>query len=249
VFSSYSGCRQYLEDIARATAEVGQNAPQPEKLRSFFNHPGFIEPMAERVQAALSEVPENRRAAAHLIFTAHSIPEAMASGCQYEVQLREACRLVVDRCNVGTAHHESGEGLAHQAWSLVYQSRSGPPTQPWLGPDVGDFLRELAAGRTSPSSTADVVLVPIGFISDHMEVLFDLDTEARELCEELGLSMVRAATVGTHPKFVSMIRELILERTAGAEKRWLGELGPSHDVCPADCCPSGARAMRLSNDT
>lgn len=222
-FSSYSGCRQYREDLERARQVVGAGAPRIDKLRSCFNHPGFIEPMAERVRSALQQIPGERRAAAQLAFTAHSIPLAMARGCQYENQLKEAARLVANL-------------VGRKTWELVYQSRSGPPSQPWLEPDVGDYLRRVA--RTD--QTIDVVLVPIGFISDHMEVLYDLDTEARELSQSLGINLVRAATVGTHPRFVTMIRELIEERLAEQPQRLaLGDLGPTLDVCPADCCPSG----------
>jgi protoporphyrin/coproporphyrin ferrochelatase len=223
-FSSYSGCRQYRENIAAAQEVIvaggSPAAPQIDKLRVFFNHPGFIEPMIESTRAALVQIPSERRGKAMLLFTAHSIPLGMASECRYEAQLREACRLV-------------GEGVGHNAWHLVYQSRSGPPQQPWLEPDIGDFI--VSQHQVKP--IADVVVVPIGFISDHMEVLFDLDTEARELCDGLGINMVRAATVGTHPRFIQMIRELIEERMTDTPDRLaLGTLGPSHDVCPVDCC-------------
>lgn len=240
-FSSYSGCRQYREDIARAQQEVGPTAPQVDKLRVFFNHPDFIEPMIERVNDALAEIPTERRDQALLLFTAHSIPQAMAAGCRYEAQLREACRLV-------------GEGVGRDDWRLVYQSRSGPPQQPWLEPDVLDFIPRVAGveRQRSPSLVEplgarpgldpshpmrDVVIAPIGFISDHMEVVYDLDTEARGLCDELAINMVRAATVGTHPRFIRMIRELIDERLADAPVRLaLGTLGPKEDFCPDDCC-------------
>ncbi len=219
-YSSYSGCRQYRENIAAAQAEVGAAAPQVDKLRVFFNHPGFIEPMIENVRAALDRIPADRRSNAELIFTAHSIPQAMAANCRYEEQLREASRLVAD-------------GLGRENWTLVYQSRSGPPQQPWLEPDAGDWIE----ARHQESPILDAVIVPIGFISDHMEVLFDLDTEIRHLCERLSINMVRAATVGTHPRFVRMIRELIEERMADSPSRpALGVLGPSHDVCPEGCC-------------
>jgi len=216
VFSSYSGCRQYLEDIERARASAGPGAPEVHKLRTFYNHPGFIEPMAERVRAAREHLPSSR-----LFFTAHSIPMSMAKCCDYERQLQEACRLVAEQAGC-------------PEWRLVYQSRSGAPGQPWLEPDVLDALREIPSG-------AEVILAPIGFISDHMEVLYDLDTEARELADQLGLKMVRAGTVGVHPKFISMIRELIHERVGQAEPRAMGIFGPSHDVCAADCCPAPAR--------
>jgi ferrochelatase len=219
-FSSYSGCRQYRENIAAAREQVGAGAPQVDRLRMFFNHPGFIGPMVERVQAALAQVPAQRRAGAHLLFSAHSIPLAMAEYCDYELQLREACRLVAD---------EAGHG----AWRLVYQSRSGPPSQQWLEPDVCDVLAEISGS----SGSRDVVVVPIGFLSDHVEVLYDLDEEANRRARELGLNFVRAATVGTHPRFVRMIRELVEERMSDHPVRpALGTLGPSHDVCPDDCC-------------
>lgn len=219
-FSSYSGCRQYRENIATAQAEVGASAPQIDKLRIFFNHPGFIEPMIERTRDAFHQIPADRRAATPLVFTAHSIPQAMADGCRYEAQLRESCRLVA-------------EGLGRSDWHLAYQSRSGPPQQPWLGPDIGELLQQQHA----TAKLRDVVVVPIGFISDHMEVLYDLDIEARGRCDQLGIHMVRAATVGVHPRFIRMIRELIVERMSDSPQRLaLGTLGPNHDVCPVDCC-------------
>jgi ferrochelatase len=220
-FSSYSGCRQYRENIATAQAEVGPDAPQVDKLRMFFNHPGFIEPMVENTRTALEQIPAERRANALLVFTAHSIPTAMAAGCRYEVQLREASRLVA-------------AGVGREKWELVYQSRSGPPQQPWLEPDIGEFIKGV---QGSGFGIKDLIVVPIGFISDHLEVLYDLDTEARQICDELGINMLRAATVGTHPRFIQMIRELIEERMTDAPERLaLGPLGPNHDVCPEDCC-------------
>jgi len=222
-YSSYSGCRQYLEDLARAREAVGAAAPEVLKLRVFYNHPGFIEPMAERVRVALRQVPAGTSAA--LVFTAHSVPVAMAETSRYVEQVEEACRLVAERCG-------------RRPYRLVYQSRSGPPGQPWLGPDILDYLRELAAA----GSPGDVVVAPIGFISDHMEVVYDLDTEAAQLCRRLGLRMIRAETVGSDPRFAAMIRELVLERMGAAPKRALGSCGPSHDICPEDCCPAPGRA-------
>ena len=220
-FSSYSGCRQYREDIIRA-CEAVKGAPEFDKIRMFYNHPGFIEPMIENTQTAMNQFPAERRGQAHLVFTAHSIPLAMAQHSDYEGQLAEACRLVA-------------EGIGTNNYRLVYQSRSGPPHISWLEPDIGDYLREVKA-----RDVHDVVVVPIGFISDHMEVLFDLDTEAVQVANEIGLSLVRAATVGTHPAFVSMIRELIVERmTANPERRALGQCGPVHEICPVDCCLKG----------
>ncbi len=216
-YSSYSSCRQYLEDIERARESVGPDAPRVEKLRAFYNHPGFIEANVANVQAALEQIPEARRSQAQIAFTAHSIPESMAKNCDYEAQLRETSRLISDR-------------LLVKKWWLVFQSRSGSPSQPWLGPDVGDHLRELQGVK-------DVVLAPIGFVSDHMEIIYDLDTEARALCQELGLNMIRAATAGTHPAFIEMIRELIMERIdAETPRRSVGVGGPRGDVCRPGCC-------------
>ena len=223
-YSSYSGCRQYRENIERAQIEVGAAAPRVDKLRAFYNHPGFIEPNVENIRAALAEFPVESRASTEIAFTAHSIPQSMAEGSDYHAQLLETCRLI--------AH-----SLRHERWRLVFQSRSGPPTQPWLEPDICDYLSTLKDGGAQ-----QVVIAPVGFISDHMEVLYDLDTEARALSDKLDLKMVRAATVGTHPTFVKMIRELMLERIAPADtpRRFLGERGPVPDVCPVDCCLMGA---------
>ncbi|MEO8606439.1 MAG: ferrochelatase [Chloroflexota bacterium] len=221
-YSSYSGCRQYREDIQRAQDEVGVDAPQVSVLRKFYNHPGFIEPNVENIRAALDQIPVDRQPAAHLVFTAHSIPESMARTCTYQAQLMETCRLIADR-------------IGYKNWQMVYQSRSGAPGQPWLGPDVNEYLRTLHA-----QNVTDMVIAPVGFISDHMEVLYDLDVEARQTAAELGLNLVRAATVGVHPAFISMIRELVLERMDGnIQKRFWGMLGPSHDICAVDCCPVG----------
>jgi len=219
-WSSYSSCRQYLENIEHARAQCGDDAPRIDKLRVFYNHPGFIEATADRVAEAFGQVPASRRDTAELIFTAHSIPLAMAEGCDYESQLREACRLVAER-------------LARTDWRLVYQSRSGPASQPWLEPDI---CRDLA--DAARRGAGDVVVVPIGFLSDHMEVIYDLDYEARRVCEAHGLSMVRSETVGSHPRFVSMIHELIMERIdPTAPRRAVGKFGPGHDRCPDGCCP------------
>jgi ferrochelatase len=221
VFSSYSGCRQYLEDIERARTEVGEGAPSIDKLRSFYNHPLFIEAQADRVRTTLDQIPDERRAKCQLLFTAHSVPVAMSETSDYPVQLNEACRLVAESAGLDN-------------WRVVFQSRSGAPGQPWLEPDVGDVLRQM-------DSSQDVVVVPIGFISDHMEVLYDLDTEAQAIAAGRGINMLRVPTVGVHPKFVGMIRELILERMGACERRATGKCEPNHDVCPANCCPPPAR--------
>jgi ferrochelatase len=224
-FSSYSGCRQYREDIARARDAVGEGAPEIHKLRAFFNHPGFVRAVTDRARAALDQVPAGRRDHTSLLFTAHSVPLSMASTSDYVPQLKETAGLI-------------SAALHREEWQLVYQSRSGPPSQPWLGPDVSDALRQLAAGGAT-----DVVVVPLGFISDHMEVVYDLDTEARAISESLGLNMIRAGTAGTHPLFVSMIRELIEERLSGCPARSLGVFGPRENLCREDCCPAPPRSL------
>ncbi len=201
-FGSYSGCRQYAEDVARARAAVGDGAPEIARIRPFSEHPAFIEAMTDRVRAAIAQVPAGR-----LIFTAHSVPLSMAQASPYVDELNRACTAVA--AGVGRSDLRND-------WKLVYQSRSGPPGQPWLEPDICDYLREIRA---------DVVIAPIGFLSDHMEVLYDLDTEARAVCEELGVKMARAGTVETHPAMIRMIAELI-------------ETEP--EVCAATCCPAPA---------
>jgi protoporphyrin/coproporphyrin ferrochelatase len=218
-YSSYASCRQYLENIESARETIGPDATQVDKLRAFYNHPLFIQANVAQIRAALDQFPKPQRLMAHMVFTAHSIPQSMAHACVYEAQLRETSALIA-------------ESLGIEKWQLVFQSRSGPPVQPWLGPDVRDYLREVHA-----LGTREVVLAPIGFVSDHMEIIYDLDTEARRLCDELGLNMIRAETVGTHPAFIGMIRELILERVVpGREKRYLGAAGPAKDTCAAGCC-------------
>ncbi len=189
-FGSYSGCRQYRENIeaarAAVAAETGQPAPDIFKIRPFSDHPLFLEAMADRVRVALEKVP-----GAQIVFTAHSIPDSMAAASPYVGQLERASAAVA-----GAAGSTN--------WKLVYQSRSGPPTQPWLGPDVCDYLKEIKRDGLAES----VVIAPIGFLSDHMEVLYDLDHEAQHVCQELGLPMERAGTVGTHPAMIRMIAEL-----------------------------------------
>jgi protoporphyrin/coproporphyrin ferrochelatase len=203
-FGSYSGCRQYLEDIDRARAEVGEGAPRIDKLPPFSDHPGFIEAMTSRVKDARLEMPPGK-----LLFTAHSVPMSMAQASPYVAQLEAACATVA-------------RNAATTQWKLVYQSRSGAPGQPWLEPDICDHLRENATEYKDGA-----IIVPIGFLSDHMEVLYDLDTEARAVCDELGIKMVRARTVGTHPAMIRMIVEMIQTEPV---------------MCAADCCPAAKRA-------
>jgi ferrochelatase len=211
-YSSYSGCRQYRENIAAARAEVGEGAPKVDKLPVFYNHPGFIEACADRVGEALGPFSRDEPNSFRLVISAHSIPCSMAETSDYEKQLRETSRLVA-----------AAAGL--DRWDLAFQSRSGPPGQPWLGPDILDHLRKL-----QDEGVRNVLIAPLGFVSDHLEVLYDLDVEAAALAHELGMKFVRAATVGTHPAFISMIRQLIAE--------------PNRDLCPQDCCPAPSRAGR-----
>jgi protoporphyrin/coproporphyrin ferrochelatase len=228
-YASYSGCRQYRENMADARLAVGDNAPELARLRHYFNHPGFIEPFVDATVTALAGMPDGAR----LVFTTHSIPEAWAAssgpaGGAYLAQHQEAADLVV----AGVAEKT---GTEHE-WDLVFQSRSGPPGQPWLEPDVVDHLRRL-----SKAGTPGAVLVPIGFVSDHLEVAYDLDVVAREAAGEVGLPLERAATPGTDPRFVAMVRDLVIERLRDmppSERQALGWLEPSHDLCPARCCPN-----------
>ncbi|MBA2117116.1 ferrochelatase [Bremerella alba] len=221
IFSSYSGCRQYREDIQRALQELGlEEEMSVDKIRTFYNHPDFIQTMAKRVSDAISELPEDGSDQRRVLFTAHSIPNAMAANCAYEKQLQESSRLI-------------SEAVGIKEWSLVYQSRSGPPQQPWLEPDVCDTIQEIADHK----SAQQIVVVPVGFVSDHMEVIYDLDDEAAKLSQNVGIPMARAKTAGVHPGFVSMIRKLIEERMGiTTEKEAIGKYGPSHDICPIDCC-------------
>jgi protoporphyrin/coproporphyrin ferrochelatase len=224
-YSSYSGCRQYREDIARAQAAVGDGAPAVDKLRVFFNHPGFLDATTERVKDALQALPTGARQNIQVVYTAHSVPTSMAETSDYVRQLEEVRGIISERL-----------GICNDA--LVYQSRSGAPGQRWLEPDVLDHLREVKSRGVASA----VVLAPIGFISDHMEVLYDLDVEARQLAESLSLPVVRVKTVGVHPKFVAMIRELILERMDPSLPRLaVGDLGPRTDVCSDNCCAAPLR--------
>jgi protoporphyrin/coproporphyrin ferrochelatase len=229
-YSSYSGCRQYLDDIELARAQAGPAAPRIDKIRQFFNHPGFVEPLAASTRRAIESLGVPVSDNADLVFTAHSIPAGMAAasgpgGCgAYPAQLAEAARLVAERAGPGPAGQP-------RPWRLGYQSRSGPPSQPWLGPDVNDCITELAA-----AGARAVVLVPVGFVSDHLEVKYDLDVEAAETAAGLGLPLARAATPGTDPAFIAMITELVRERLDGTPAKALGDLGVRPDFCPAGCC-------------
>lgn len=252
-YSSYSACRQYYDDLEKAIAAVGPRAPRIDKIRPYFNHPGFIEPFAANVADALATLPAAARQRARLVCTAHSIPDAMAAasgsqaagtavsgavGGRYAAELGETARLISERAVVGSV-----------PFDLAYQSRSGPPSVPWLAPDVNDYLRVLA----DEGSVTGVVVAPIGFVSDHMEVVHDLDVEAAQTAASLGLPLARAKAPGTSPRFARMVCELVAERTAGAPALALGAFGlgafaGGADGCPADCCryspgrPSGQAA-------
>jgi protoporphyrin/coproporphyrin ferrochelatase len=221
-FSSYSGCRQYREDITRACGAAGPGAPTVDKIRVWYNHPQFIAANVERIREGLKSFGNLPSASTQIAYTAHSIPKSQADTCDYERQLRESCRLISEQLGVPEDH-----------WQLVYQSRSGRPQDPWLGPDICEHLRVLSA-----QGGERVIVHPVGFLSDHVEVLYDLDEEAASVARDVGLRMVRTPTVGTHPRFVSMLCELIEERLReGTEKRAAGSFPPNHDVCPVDCCP------------
>jgi ferrochelatase len=242
-YASYSGCRQYRENLAAALAvlgEEGRAAPRVDKLRHYFNHPGFVGPMVDSTLAALAALPPEVRDGARLAFCTHSIPTAAADtsgpvaghgdGGAYVAQHLDTARVVAEAVR-------AADGV-ERPWELVYQSRSGAPSVPWLEPDICDHLEQQAA-----DGAPAVVMVPIGFVSDHMEVKYDLDTEAAAKAAELGLPVARAATVGADPRFAAAVRELVLERAATEQGRAparcaLGALGPSHDVCPAGCCPA-----------
>ena len=227
-YGGYSSCKQYWEDIAAARAKVGPGAPAITKLRQFHDHPGFVGPHTDAVRAALGSLDPERRASTRIVFTAHSIPVSMANtagpaGGRYTAQLHETAGLV---------HAAAAPDLP---WDLVWQSRSGPPQVPWLEPDVNDHLRALA-----DKGVTDVVVSPIGFVSDHLEVIWDLDNEAKATAADLGLGYARAATPGTDPRFVTMIRELVRERTGGHPRDRLGAVA-IWDVCPENCCPTPRR--------
>jgi protoporphyrin/coproporphyrin ferrochelatase len=223
-FGSYSSCRQYLDDIEKARAQVGPDAPIVDKIRHSHDHPGFVRPHADAVRAAMAQLSDVDAHEVRLVFTAHSIPSTMEAqsgpdGGRYTAQLHETATLV------------AADTIPGLAWDLVWQSRSGPPHVPWLEPDINDHLRALAK-----SGVRGVVVSPIGFISDHLEVVWDLDTEAAQTAADLGLRYARAATPGSDPRFVGMVRDLVLERLDPAAPRArLGAL-PVWDVCPVGCC-------------
>lgn len=233
-YSSYSSCRQYREDLAAAVDGL-EGAPRLDKLRHYFNHPGFVEPVVDATLAALADLPEEVRDRANLAFVTHSIPLTMndtsgPDGGAYVTQHRSVVAEIVARIS-----QETGRFHPHE---LVYCSRSGAPHTPWLEPDVNEHLQTLREVGASA-----VVLVPVGFVSDHMEVIFDLDTEAMATADRLGLPARRAGTAGSDPRFVAAVRDLVLERATverGAEvvRAAVGSVGPLWDRCPTGCCPN-----------
>ncbi|MGH3446691.1 MAG: ferrochelatase [Nocardioidaceae bacterium] len=238
-YASYSGCRQYRENLYDAVAAV-EGAPRIDRLRHYFNHPGFVSAFVDTTCAALSELPADRRHDARLVFVTHSVPLTMAEssgpqGGAYVAQHEQVARLIADGVARRTGHVND--------WDLVYCSRSGSPHTPWLEPDVNDHLEMLHA-----DGVEQVVAVPLGFVSDHMEVVYDLDTEGAATAKRLGLGFGRAATPGVHPAFVAAVRDLLVER-AGAvsgrevDRAALGAMGASWDVCARHCCPN-LRATR-----
>ena len=222
-YSSYSSCRQYLENLETVRDAIGKEAPQIDKIRVFYNHPDFIAANADHLRMALDHFSPQQRQTLHIAYTAHSIPCSMAGTCDYEKQLAETCRLVSEEL-----------AIPQERWMLVYQSRSGRPRDPWLEPDICGHLTAIQyQGATY------LLILPIGFLSDHFGDLYDLDHEARRVCETLGLNMVRAATPCTHPRFLAMLCKLIQERLTDSPLREaIGQCGPNHDICPAECCPA-----------
>ena len=246
-YSSYSSCRQYREDLAAAVAQV-EGAPRIDRLRQYFNHPGFVQPVVDATLAALAQLSDELRDEAALVFVTHSIPTEMArtsgpEGGAYVRQHLSAAEEVSARLR-----QETGRRRPHD---LVYCSRSGSPRTPWLEPDVNDHLAALAAGGTKA-----VVIIPIGFVSDHMEVIYDLDTEALATAEELGIEATRAATPGVDPRFVAMFRGLLVERAAAergepVQRQALGDIPAWSGICAAGCCPNprGERPALCGQDS
>ncbi len=232
-YSSYSSCRQYLQDIDRARAAAGPDAPRIEKIKPFYNRAGFIDANFDRLRDALSRIdaaPED----VHVAFTAHSIPVSMANGCLYRAQLQGLASRLAERASISD-------------WQLVFQSRSGPPSIPWLEPDINDHLKEI-----HKSGKKHVVISPIGFVSDHMEVIYDLDVEAAQLCSELGIKLARAETVGVHPSFIGMLRGIIEQhlnpsspQTKGIDSSYCFDEKVEAEFCHDGCCPLSVDQERM----
>ncbi|MBN6039377.1 ferrochelatase [Amycolatopsis sp. 195334CR] len=236
-YGGYSACRQYDEDIERARAAVGEDAPELTKLRQFFDHPLFIGAFADAVRTAIAGLDDP--AGARIVFVAHSVPVSAdkaagppeEGGHRYSRQIAEAARLVAAEVGVAT-------------YDVVWQSRSGPPQVPWLEPDIVDHIDALHA-----EGVPSVVVCPVGFVSDHLEVIWDLDNEAAERAQELGMGFARAATPGTDPRFAELVVELVREHVATAPARKLSEF-PSAGCtvngapCAIACCEPAKRPAR-----
>lgn len=226
-FSSYSGCRQYKQDIERAQRTIGKDAPTITKVRQFFNHPGFIESMAANLRESLKDLGNHQYDAA-IAFTAHSIPLVMAETSRYEAQLQEAARLILNSCGL------------NNRFDVVFQSRSGPPSVPWLQPDISDHLRAISAeGFTA------VAIAPLGFVTDHQEVRYDLDVLAMQTAEELGLKATRVPSVGKSKPFIEAIGDLLMEVIDGQAPKTCGSMGVVSCLGPT-CCPPPSRTAHQS---
>ncbi|WP_066039969.1 ferrochelatase [Herbiconiux solani] len=243
-YSSYSSCRQYREDYAIALEETGLAGEITiDKVRQFFDHPGFVQPFIDGLRAALADIRErfegiDLASEVEVLFTTHSIPSADAerSGPSFRGFGPEGAYAAQHRAvaEVVMLAATSGVGETDVPWQLVFQSRSGPPSQPWLEPDINDAIAELPA-----KGVRAVVIVPLGFVSDHMEVMWDLDNEALESCAENGLYGVRTPTPGVDPAYVSGLIDLVLERVNGTpteERASVTDIGPWYDVCRPGCC-------------
>jgi len=229
-FSSYSSCRQYLEALAGGRAAVGAAAPQLSKLRAYFNHPHFVAAWQDRITAATADWTPRQWRETTVLFTAHSIPVEMAGCDRYVAQVNDLAHVLAARFPHPVA-----------TWRVVYQSRSGRPGQPWLEPDVCAAIEDLHANDPPPQ----LLLIPIGFVSDHIEVLYDLDVEASRTAARCGIPVTRVQTVGTHPRMVQLVSDLIDERLSGRSDRpTVGQLGPAPDQCPADCCLPASSVRR-----
>ena len=224
-YSSYSSCRQYTENIRNACSHIGDDAPQIDQIRRHHDHPGLIEPTADRLRSAIEEIPGDLRSEVVLLFSAHSLPLRMADSCRYESEINEAASLVANKV-------DPDKRLRRE---IVWQSRSGPPSIPWLEPDINDKLEQLAS-----EGIKAVVVSPIGFPIGNFEILWDLDFEASNKAASLGMSFSRADTVNNDSRFISMIADLLCERInkPTLTEAALGALKVSPEKCEKDCCPS-----------
>ena len=254
-YSSFSSCRQYREDYARVLDATGLiDTIQVDKVRQFFDHPGFVRPFVDGVRDGIAQaIAENDGLDVanelQILFSTHSIPSTDAAksgpdfrgfgdGGAYAAQHEAVAQVVLDQAwaeLLEQPEHAALQGTSKPAWKLVYQSRSGPPSQPWLEPDINDYMNETLKG----GPTRAVLIVPLGFVSDHMEVMWDLDEEATETAGELGFWSLRTQTPGVDPAYVSGLVDLVLERVNGtptSERPHLTDLGPWYDVCRPGCC-------------